>query len=197
MPLALVSQQISVGVSSFVTAVDAALVALGPIGLQDVVLTRRQGQSAGRPKLDVSLVYVTPGPLSFRAAYFTAAYGQDLDTQAATFFAGLPLARAHFIRDVGDDSRGALNADAIMVVYSLSPLPNCGYDKSRVVIVETLEDIAAGSSGDAQLVDANGLVTGQVIEVINRFDSQWDVGTRGYASLRNGTCLWDGFKTCC
>lgn len=197
MPFALVTQQISEGIGSFVTAVDAALVAIGPIGLQDLVLSRRQGQSSGRPKLDITLSYTTPGPIAFRAAYFTGAYGQNPDTLAAAFFAGLPLARAHFIRDVGDDSRGALNADAIMVVYSASPLPNCGYDRSRVVIVETTANITAGASGPAQLVDAAGLVTGQVIQVVNRFDSQWNVGTRGYASLRNGTCLWDGFKTCC
>ncbi len=197
MPFALISQGISEGIGGFVADVDAALVALGPIGVQDLVLTRRQGKSSGRPKLDLTLSYATPGPISLRAAYFTAAYGQDVDTQAAAFFAAIPTARVHFTRDVGDDTRGSLNADAIMVVYSESPLPNCAYNKSRVVIVETLENIAPGASGDAQLVDAAGLVVGEVIEVVNRFDSQWDIGTRGYASLRNGTCVWDGFKTCC
>lgn len=197
MAYALISQQVSEGIASFVAAVDAALLALGPIGLQDVLLTRRQGKTGGRPKLDVSLSYQASGPLTFRAAYFTGAYGQDVDTQAAAFFAGIPNARTHFIRDVGDDARGSLNDDAIMVVYSASPLPNCGYNRSRVVIVQATANIAAGATGPAQLVDAAGLVTGQTIQVINRFDSQWDVGTRGYASLRNGTCLWDGFKTCC
>ena len=194
---ALISQQVSDGVSTFVAAVDAALLALGAIGLQDAVLTRRQGKSGGRPKLDLSLSYAAAGPLIMRAAYFTAAYGQDPDAQAAAFFAGTPNARAHFIRDVGDDTRGSLNANAIMVIYSTSALPNCGYDRSRVVIVETLADIAAGDTGPAQLVSAAGLVTGETIQVVNRFDSQWDVGTRGYATLRNGTCVWDGFKTCC
>jgi hypothetical protein len=84
-----------------------------------------------------------------------------------------------------------------MAIYSESPKPNCGYNRSRVIIVQATANIAAGATGPAQLVDAAGLVTGQTIQVVNRFDSQWDTGTRGYASLRNGTCVWDGFKTCC
>ncbi len=192
-----ISQDLSQAIGPYVAAVDAALLALGPIGLQTAFLTRRQGKTGGRPKLDLTLSYTPAGPITMRAAYFTAAYGQDPDVQAAAFFAGLPTARVHFLRDVGDDARGSLDANAIMAIYSTSLLPNCGYDRSRVIIVETLEDIAAGATGDAQLVDAAGLVTGEVIEVVNRFDSQWDLGTRGYAIIQNGTCVWDGFKTCC
>jgi len=194
---ALISQDISQGVEPYVAAIDAALLALGAIGLQDLVLTRRQGKSAGRPKLDLSVAYVTPGPLTFRAAFFTGAYGQDPDTQAAVFFAASPLARVHLIRDVGDDRTGSLNDNAIMAVYSSSSLPNCGYDRSRPIIVQALADIAAGAVGAAQMVDAAGLVAGATIQVVNRFDSLWSSGTRGYATIRNGTCLWDGFKTCC
>lgn len=197
MAYALISQAISQSIAGFVAQVDAALVTVGPIGLQDALLTRRQGKGRGRPKLDLTLSYTTSGPLNMRAAYFTGAYGQDVDTQAAAFFAALPNARVHFIRDVGDDERGSLNSNAIMVIYSESVLPNCAYNRSRVVIVEATENIAAGATGDAQLVDASGLVVGETIQVVNRFDSQWDTGTRGYAVLRNGTCLWDGFQTCC
>lgn len=192
----LISQQLSEGEEPFVAAVDAALVALGAIGLQDVIVTRREGINK-RPRMDVTLSHVASGPLIFRAAYFTAAYGQDVDVQANAFFAARPNARVHFVRDVGNDHRSSLNSDAVMVIYSVSPLPNCGYNRSRVIIVEALANIAAGASGQAQLVSADGLVTGEVISVVNRFDSQWDIGTRGYATPRLGTCVWDGYKMCC
>jgi hypothetical protein len=195
--VALISQDLSQGVLPYIDTIDQALMALGPIGIQDLVLTRREGFQRGAPKLDLTVSYVTPGPLMFRAIAFGGRSGDDVDALSAAFFAANPGFRAHFIRDVGDDRRGSLMPNVIMVVYSEVSLSNCGYNRARVIIVEALADIAAGASGPAQVVGASGVLPGQVISIVNRFDSTWATGARGYASPRNGSCTWDGYKTCC
>jgi hypothetical protein len=193
----IISQDLSQAVLPFVTSVDNALLALGPVGIQDLVLTRREGMQRRIPRMDLTVSYVSPGPLTFRATAFAGRSGDDVDAQSASFFAANPTYRAHFIRDVGDDRRGSLQPNAIMVVYAEMGLSNCGYNRSRVVVVEPLANIAAGASGLAQVVGAAGPLPGEVITVVNRFDSTWVAGARGYASPRNGSCIWDGYKTCC
>ncbi len=192
----LIRQELSQSISGFVADVSAVLGSLGPIGLQSVFLSRREG-FGHRPRLDLTLCYATPGPLEFNAAFFGGSAGSDPDAQAASFFGADATFRAHFIRDVGDQRRGRLDSNAIMVIYATNELSNCGQDRQRPVIVEALGNIAAGATGSAQLVSASGLVLGGVISVVNRFDTLWAIGTRGYATVRPGTCVWDGYPSCC
>lgn len=193
----LLTQGVSQAVQSFVSDVDIALVALGTIGMQDVILTRLEDLGK-RPRLRLTLSYSTPGPLQMRAAYFGITSGpQAPDVQSAAFFAATPLARAAFIRDVGNEMRGQLDSNAIMVIYGTTPLTNCGQGRARPMIVQALAPIAAGAAGSAQMVSSTGLVAGAVVSIVNRFDTTWATGARGYAIARAGSCIMDGFKTCC
>jgi len=191
-----IAQALSVSAESYVQQVDLALQALGPIGLQSLVVTRREGDNRRVPRLETTISYVTPGPVDFRAIAFSSTQGQDPDVIAAALFANNPSARVHFIRDVSSDHRGSLDNNIIMLIYAETVMPNCGYDRSKVVIVEALAPILAGASGNAEIVSASGLA-GQVISIVNRFDSTWNAGARGYATTRLGSCIWDGYKTCC
>lgn len=196
----LITQDSTQAVQQWVAAVNTYLAGLGPSGLQDVQLTRLEDLGK-RGRLRVTIVSASGGPLSLGATYFGVTSGpQAPDVQAAAFFVANPLYRALFIRDVGEEHRGGLDANAIMLIYGTTPLSNCGQSRSRPMIVQALGNIASGATGSAQLVTALGggtLVAGSVISVVNRFDTTWISGTRGYATPRAGSCVFDGFKTCC
>lgn len=194
---AIITQDSTQSVQSWVAAVNANLAGLGPVGIQDVLVTRLEALGK-RGRLRVTLTGAFNGALVLGAAYFGVTSGPTApDVQAAAFFAANPLYRALFIRDVGEEHRGGLDYNAIMVVYGTTPLSNCGQGKSRPMVVQALGNILAGATGSAQMVSATGLVTGSVISVVNRFDTTWLSGTRGYATPRAGSCVFDGFKTCC
>jgi hypothetical protein len=193
---ALIRQELSQSPAGFAADVNAWLVAAGSIGIQSLFLTRREAFGR-RPRMDLTISYSTPGPLAFRAAAFGGSAAVDPDALAAAFFVANPTYRVHFTRDIGDQRRGMLDSNLIMVVYATNVLSNCGQDRQRTVVVEALGLIAPGASGNAQLVSAAGLVAGGVITVTNRFDSPWASGTRGYAAVRPGSCEWDGYPSCC
>lgn len=191
----LFAQQLNEATQVFASRLDAYLQALGGIGLQDVPLNRRLDMNAIRYEL--TLQYASGGPQTFRAAYFSTVLSSvPVDTQFSTFFAGLPSSRAAFILDVSQERRRALDHDAVLVIYTSNLVPNCGQDRSRPVIVQALGNIAAGASGNVQLVSSTGLITG-TFAAVNRSGAVWAAGTRGYAAVRPGTCIWDGYPTCC
>ena len=193
----LIIQDSTQSVQSWVAAVNTYLAGLGLVGLQDVQLTRLEDLGK-RGRLRLTVVSASGGPLTLGAAYFGVTAGPLApDVQAAAFFAANPLFRVLFIRDVGEEHRGGLDSNAIMVIYGTTPLSNCGQGRSRPMIVQALGNIASGATGSAQMVSAAGLVAGSVISVVNRFDTTWVAGTNGYATPRAGTCIFDGFKTCC
>jgi hypothetical protein len=193
----LVTQDSTQAVQQWVAAVNAYLVGLGAAGLQDVAITRLEDLGK-RGRLRATIVSASNGPLVLGASYFGVTSGPTPpDAQAAAFFVANPLFRALFIRDVGEEHRGGLDQNAIMVIYGTTPITNCGQGRSRPMIVQALGNIASGATGSAQLVSAAGLVAGSVISVVNRFDTTWLGGTNGYATPRAGTCVFDGFKTCC
>lgn len=190
----LFAQDLNEAVSGYVARLDARLQALGPIGLQDTVLTRRLDLNTIRYELTLS--YQQPGTASMRAAFFAATTAQSVDAQVAAAFALLPSARIVFVHDVSQERRRKLDHDSVMVIYTETLVPNCGQDRSRPVIVEANALIAAGASGSCTLVTASGL-TADVITVLNRSGAAWAAGKRGYAAARPGTCIWDGYPTCC
>ena len=193
----LITQDSTQSVQSWVAAVSTALAGLGLVGLQDVLVTRLEAFGK-RGRLRVTLSTTSAGPVSLAAVYFGVTSGPTSpDVQAAAFFAANPLFRVLFIRDVGEEHRGGLDSNAIMVIYGTTPLSNCGQGRSRPMIVQALGNIVSGATGSAQMVSAAGLVAGSVISVVNRFDTTWVAGTNGYATPRAGTCIFDGFKTCC
>lgn len=197
---ALYTQQLNDSLPTYVASINTALTALGPIGVQDVLVTRLEDGPGKRGRLRITLSYSAPGTVLVGAAYFSSVLPTDpgdVDAQAATFFATNPLYRALVIRDIGNEHRGGLDANAILVLYATTPLSNCGQDRARPMIVQALAGIAAGATGPVQMVSANGLIAGATLMAVNRFDTTWAVGTRGYAMPRAGTCIVDGYKTCC
>jgi hypothetical protein len=190
----LFTQDMNEATSAMVSRLDALLLALGPIGLQDTVLSRRLNLNTIRYEL--TLEYQTPGPAQFRAVYFTSLSGTSPDSQAAAFFAAHPSFRIHFVHDVSQERRRKLDVDSVMAIYADSLIPNCGQDRSRPVVVQAVGNIAAGASGNVTLVAASGLLP-NTFAAVNRMDFNWLAGQRGYASLRPGTCIWDAYPTCC
>jgi|GEM_PF-1881637 len=188
-------QDLSESLYSWVNRLDSYLLAIGPIGLQDIALSRRLDMSTIRYEL--SLQYTTPGPAQFRAAQFTERTDADLDAAAAAFFATNPSARIHWIQDISQEKRRSTVQNAVLVIYVGSVMPNCGSDRSRPIIVQALAPILAGASGPAQIRGASGLVAGATLTVVNRSDFTWPTTGRGYAAARIGTCLWDGYALCC
>lgn len=197
---ALYTQQVSDSIQTYVAQINTALVAIGTMGIQDVLVTRLEDGPGKRGRLRTTISYSAPGTVLVGAAYFSSMIPTDpgdVDAQAAAFFAANPLYRALFIRDVGNEHRGGLDSNAIMVIYASTPLSNCGQDRARPMVVQALANIAAGATGPVQMVSASGLITGATLMVVNRFDTTWTAGTRGYAMPRAGTCIVDGYKTCC
>lgn len=189
-----INQNLNESTADYVARVNTELLSAGPLGIQDVFLTRRLDYNTVRYAL--TLVVADPGPATFQAAFFERTPTQDVDAQADAFFAANPSYRAVFVRDVSQEIRRRLDRDAVMILYIDGVMPNCGSDRSRPVVVQALEDIAAGALGQVEIVSTLGL-TGQVIEARNRGGSVWPSGERGYAQVQPGSCSWDGFPICC
>lgn len=189
-----INQELNESTPDYVARIDAAFVAAGALGLQDVFITRRLDYNTVR--FATTLALTDPGPAAVRVSYFTRTSAATVDAQIATFFAANPTYRVIFVRDVSQEIRRRLDHDAVMVFYITSLIPNCGQDRSRPVIVQALEEIAAGATGQVQLVSAAGLLP-DTFQVTNRSSSVWEVDTRGYAQVAPGTCLWDGYAGCC
>jgi len=187
-------QELSEAVPTYVARLDALLLSLGPIGLQDVALSKRLRMNTIRYEL--TLQYSTPGPAQFRAVCFEAQADVDVDALANAFFAAHPTYRIHFLLDVSLERRRNALQNSIMAIYADSVIPNCGSDRSRPVVVQAVDPIAAGDTGLVAQVAASG-VLGIQFEVVNRSGFTWPSGGLGYASARMGTCVWDGYATCC
>jgi hypothetical protein len=128
----LITQDSTESIQKWVGAVSGYLAGLGPIGLQDVILTRLEALGK-RGRMRVTLVTESSGPLVVGAAYFGVTAGPTSpDVQSAAFFTANPLYRALFIRDVGEEHRGGLDSNATMVIYATTPLSNCGQGQYRV-----------------------------------------------------------------
>lgn len=197
---ALFVQDVSQSLQSYVAAINTALVALGPIGLQDVVVTRLEDGPGRRGRLRTTISYTRSGTVNVGAAYFSANIPTDpgdVDAQAAAFFATNFRARSLFIRDIGDNLRGGLDSNAIMVLYATNQLSNCGQNRARPMIVSALANIAAGASGYAQMVSATGPIPTVILNLVNRSSFTWPAGELGYAAPRVGSCIVDGYVTCC
>jgi hypothetical protein len=190
----LFTQNVNEATSAMVKRLDVLLQSLGPIGMQDTVLSRRLNLNTIRYEL--TLEYQTPGPAHFRAVYFTSLYGSNTDRQADHYFFKHPTYRVHFVHDVSQERRRKLDVDSVMAIYATSLIPNCGQDRSRPVVVQAVANIAAGASGNVTLVAASGLLT-DTFSAVNRMNFTWLAGQRGYASVRPGTCVWDAYPTCC
>lgn len=197
---ALYVQDVSQSLQSYVATINTALVALGAIGLQDVNVTRLEDGPGRRGRLRTTISYTRTGSVSVGAAYFSANIPTDpgyVDIQAATFFAANPLYRSLAVRDIGDNLRGGLDSNAIMVLYATTPISNCGHNRARTMIVASLAAIASGSSGPAQMVGAGGVINGAFLTILNRTSFTWPIGALGYAVPRVGSCIIDAYSTCC
>jgi hypothetical protein len=192
----LIVQAISEAPQGFAAQVNTFLGGLGPIGLQSVLVTRRGWHSPG-PRLSATLLY-TPGALTttFAAVGFTGSTALGTAAaQATAFLAATPALRGHVLRDIGDQRRGRLDSDVLMLIYAPASLPNCGWDRSRMIIAQASAPIAPGAVGSA--VHITGLGTAETITVTNRGTITWDAMAYGYVFPRQGTCTWDGVPTCC
>lgn len=190
----LIAQELSESPTGLVGRIDDALVALGPIGLQSLLVTRKV--DAPGPRFTITLVYVAPGPVQLRAtAYIGNIQLGSATDQMNADLTGVPNLRPHFIRDLSDQRRGSLSIDALMMIASVTSAPNCGYDKSQMIVVRSTENIAAGTSGAAVRVSGTGVK--EAITVYNRSSIDWLNNVNGYAFPRAGDCLFDGIPSCC
>ncbi len=187
-------QTLSEAVPVYVARLDAFLLALGPIGLQDVALSKRLHM--GTIRYETTLQYTTPGPAQFRAACFEARADADVDALANAFFLANPSYRIHFVLDVSLERRRSVLQNSIMVLYVDSVIPNCGSDRSRPIVVEAVALIPPNATGPVVQVSASGVV-GSPFNVVNRTNIWWPIGRHGYAAARMGTCVWDGYAGCC
>lgn len=197
---ALFVQDVSQSLQGYVAGINTALAALGTVGIQDVVVTRLEDGPGRRGRLRTTISYTRNGTVNVGAAYFSANIPTDpgdVDAQAAAFFSAKPLSRSLFIRDIGDNLRGGLDSNAIMVLYATSLVSNCGHNRARPMLVSALAAIASGASGYAQMVNANGPIFGSVMNLVNRSNFTWPAGEVGYAAPRVGSCIVDGYVTCC
>lgn len=191
----LFAQNLNESTAAYIARLDTYLQSLGAIGLQDVTLTKRLSLNAIR--WEITLAYQTPGPLTFRAAYFSTLNGAGtVEAQAAAFFAANPTYRMHFIKDVSQERRRKLDHDAVLCIYTASVVPNCGFGHGRPVIVKATAAIGIGATGAARLVSSSGLLADSV-NVVNRSGIAWAMNTMGYAVMRQASCVWDGYPTCC
>jgi hypothetical protein len=192
----LLVQAISEAPQGFAAQVNTFLTGLGPIGLQSVLVTRRGWSSPG-PRLSATMLYV-PGALttSFAAVGFTGStFAGTAAAQATAFLAATPALRGHFLRDLGDQRRGRLDSDVLMLIYAPASLPNCGWDRSRMIIAQASAPITPGAVGSAVHITGNGAA--ETIMVTNQSAITWDAMAYGYCFPRQSDCTWDGIPTCC
>lgn len=194
MPTAhLLSQNLAESPQGLASRIDTYLVSVGFIGLQEVLVTRRS--DAPGPRFTVSLVFTTSGPLAMRATCFVGTLTSPAATQATAFLAANPTYRGHFVRDLGDQRRGKLNTDVVMLVYAATSQTNCGYDRSKLIVVKSSQAILSGATGAAVRVVPGS--TKETITVVNRSTQTWVNGGFGYAFPKAGDCTWEGVPTCC
>lgn len=194
MPTAhLISQNLAESPSGLTSRIDAYLVSQGSIGLQQVLVTRRS--DAPGPRFTVSLSFTVSGPLAMRATCFVGTPTSPAATQATAFLAAHPTYRGHFVRDLGDQRRGKLNTDVVMLVYAATSQTNCGYDRSKLIVVRATQQMLTGASGSAVRITPNG--DKETITVVNRSTQTWVLGGFGFAFPKAGDCTWEGVPTCC
>lgn len=194
MPTAhLIAQNLAESPQGLTSRIDTYLVSIGAIGLQTCLVTRRS--DAPGPRFTVSLSYTTPGPLSMRATAFVGTPTSPADAQATAFMAANPTFRAHVVRDLGDQRRGKLNTDVVMLIYAATSQTNCGYDRSKLIVVKATQLILTGATGTAVRVVPGA--TKETISVVNRSTQSWVNGGFGYAFPKAGACTWEGVPTCC
>ncbi len=189
----LIAQELNQSPADLVAAVDAALVAASSMGLQTCLVTRRS--YAPGPRFTVTLVYTVPAQLVLRAASFIGTPTSSAESLANAFLAAHPTYRGHFLRDIGDQRRGHLGIDALMLIYATSSKPNCGYDRSRMIVVQALGNILPGASGAALIMSATGSTN--LVTVTNQSVNTFAFHTFGYAFPRAGDCTYDVVPTCC
>ncbi len=194
MPTAhLIAQALTESPAALAARVDAYLVSQTAIGLQDVLVTRRS--DAPGPRYTISLVFTVPGPLAMRATCFIGTPTSPAQTQVNAFLAANPTYRAHFLRDLGDQRRGRLNTDVLMLLYAATSQTNCGYDRSKLIVVKATQLILTGATGTAVRIVPGA--TKETISVVNRSTQSWVNGGFGYAFPKAGDCTWEGVPTCC
>ncbi len=194
MPTAhLIAQQLAESPAGLVGRIDAYLVSQGAIGLQQVLVTRRS--DAPGPRFTVSLVFTVPGTISLRAMCFTGTPTSPAVIQATAFLAANPTYRGHFVRDLGDQRRGGLNTDVVMLLYAANSQSNCGYDRSKMIVARATADILAGDTGTAVRITPTG--DQETITVVNLSTQTWLLDAFGYAFPKAGDCTWEGVPTCC
>jgi hypothetical protein len=190
----LFAQGISETPAGLAADINTWLGTVGPIGLQSVLVTRRV-RSPG-PRLSITVLYVpSAGTTAFGCTALTGTPLSSSATQLTAFLAANPAYRGHFIRDIGDQRRGKLDNDVLMLLYATSALPNCGWDRSQAIVVQSTAIIAPGASGAGVRISSAGVE--EAIVMTNRSTISWVLGAYGIGSPRSGSCIWDAVPNCC
>jgi len=190
MPALLIAQDQAEGNLPYGARINAALIALGPIGISGFVFQHRsQGVGA------LSLSYSASGQTAARAAAFEGSAASSASAQATAFLAANPTYIPLLVRDIGNQRERSLSRDVILLVYSIAGMPNCGQGLGSLAVVRSLAIIAPGATGNVTQVTAAGL--SGTYAVVNRSTASWALGVDGYAQARAGSCILDGFPQAC
>lgn len=190
----LFAQGISETPAGLAADLDTFLQTAGAIGIRSLLVTRRV--RAPGPRLSFTLLYApNAATTAFRCVAFTGTPSNPSASQQTAFLTANPTYRGHILRDIGDQRRGKLDNDVLMLVYATNALPNCGWDRSQAIIVQSTGTIAAGASGPATRITGSGAV--DAITLTNRSVISWTSGVYGLAFPRPGACTWDGVPSCC
>lgn len=166
----------------------------GGIGIRSLLVTRRV--RAPGPRLSFTLLYSpNAGTTAFACTAFTGTAASSSASQLTAFLAAHPAYRGHILRDIGDQRRGKLDSDVLMLLYATDALPNCGWDKSKAIIVQSTGTIAAGATGAAVRISGTGVT--DAITITNRSIISWASGAYGLGYPRSGSCTWDAVPNCC
>ena len=189
----LISQNQNDAPLTFVDRVDAAFAALGPIGLNNVLLQHRSGGNDSG-LLQLTITYAPNATLVMHAIGFQGDSLLSATAHANAFLLANSTLTVRNIFDIGSQNRRSLARDVIMLIYTTDSLPGCA-DFNNLVPVQAVGAIAPGASGQVwQLTSAGNKGP---YPVVNVTQSAWASGATGYAFADPLTCILQGYPSCC
>lgn len=173
---------------------NAFFVANPQVNLIEATLTKGGAQPQTST---LNITYEAPGGQGLAALAFVGGPTASADNQAATYFAGNPLARAVATLDVTPSTVTRLSQDALVVIVSLVPSTPCGSHVGRTLLLSPTADILSMATGTASVLGQAGPVGGLTVTVRNNFIFTWPAGVPGLAAQHEPSCEWQGFPSCC
>lgn len=169
--------------AALVSALDAFLVGAGNITIVDLDYTT--AESSRDTSGVLSLIYRTEGMFGYRASFYedSTSLGSAEDQINAWLATGDNL-RVHHIRDLTPSRVRQVAPVSVLVVWADTLLPPNDPYRTFPVILEALEAIDVGQTGQARMLTVNGLdLTSPVLTAKNAGNIDWEVGGCAMAFL--------------